>query len=89
MLVIVGIFGTFLGGGAITIALLPIGLIVLASAIGYGMYTRAKAGDLGLETEAHPSVNQPLPHEHRSPRRPRPDFARGAGRRSSRRAMSS
>lgn len=67
VLVIVGLFGTLLGGGVFTIALLPIGLIILASAVGYGMWTRAKAGQLGLETDAHPSVSEPLPHQHRPP----------------------
>ena len=65
VLVVVGLFGTFLGGGIFTIALLPIGLVILASAFGYGIWTRSKAGDLGLETDAHPTTNQPLPHTRR------------------------
>jgi hypothetical protein len=72
VLVVVGIFGTFLGGGIFTIALLPIGLVILGSAVGYGMWTRAKAGKLGLPTDDHPSVNRPLPHsfQHESAHAP-------------------
>jgi hypothetical protein len=67
VLIVAGLLGTFLGGGVFTIALLVVGLIILGSAVGYGIFTRAKAGNLGLETDAHPSVNQPLPREHRGP----------------------
>jgi len=66
VLVIIGVFGTFLGGGIFTITLLPIGLVMLGSAIGYGMWTRARAGTLGAEMDSHPTTNDPLPH---SPRR--------------------
>jgi hypothetical protein len=65
VLVIIGIFGTFLGGGIFTIAFLPIGLVILGSAVGYGMWTRAKAGQLRAPTDAHPTTNEPLPHTPR------------------------
>jgi hypothetical protein len=62
VLLILGIFGTFLGGGIYTIVLLPVGLVILGSTIGYGMWTRAKAGQLRAPTDAHPATNEPLPH---------------------------
>ena len=51
-----------LGGGIFTIVFLPIGLVIIASAFGYGMWTRTGTGAGGGETNAHPTTNQPLPH---------------------------
>ena len=65
VLVLIGIFGTFAGGGIFTIVLLPVGLVIVGSAIGYGFWTRARAGSVGAETDAHPTTNQPLPHTPR------------------------
>lgn len=41
--------------------LIPLGLIALASAFFYGMWSRASEGSAGGETDAHPTTNQPLP----------------------------
>ena len=65
VLVVVGLFGSLLGGGIFTIVLFPVGLVILGSAFGYGMWTRARAGSVGAETNAHPTTNQPLPHTPR------------------------
>jgi hypothetical protein len=64
VLVVLGIFGTFLGGGIFTIALLPIGVVILASAFGYALWTRGAATSRGA-ADAHPTTAEPLPHAPR------------------------
>ena len=60
-LVLVGLAGTLFGAGIFTIVLIPIGLVILASGVGYGMWARAQHGEAGAGTEAHPPVAEPLP----------------------------
>ena len=64
-LLIVGIVGGLLGGGIITIALIPIAVIIAGSAFLYTAWGRASEGASGGATEAHPSTNRPLPHNFR------------------------
>jgi hypothetical protein len=70
-LYIVGIVLVILGlaaipaGGIFTIVLVPLGLIAIASAAGYGAWNRAAASRAGTETDAHPTTNRPLPHHPR------------------------
>jgi hypothetical protein len=64
-LLLVGIVGGLLGGGIITIALIPIALIIAASAFIFTAWGRASEGSSGGEMDAHPSTNRPLPHNFR------------------------
>jgi hypothetical protein len=64
-LLIVGIVGGLLGGGIVTIALVPIAFIIAASAFIYSAWARASEGASGADTDAHPSTNRPLPHNFR------------------------
>jgi hypothetical protein len=65
ILLIVGIVGGLLGGGVVTIALIPIAVIIAASAFLYQAWSRASQGAAGADTDAHPSTNRPLPHSFR------------------------
>jgi Na+/H+-translocating membrane pyrophosphatase len=67
VLLVVGIVGGVLTGGIFTIALLPLGALVLVSAIVSGVWGRAIAGRAGGQTEASQKPQRPLPH--RRPRR--------------------
>jgi len=62
VLVIVGLVGTVAGGGVFGIVLIPVGLIVLASAFFYGMVSRRAERAGGSGADAHPSTGRPLPH---------------------------
>jgi hypothetical protein len=64
-LLIVGIVGGLLGGGIITIALIPIAVVIAASAFLYTAWGRASEGASGGGLDAHPSTNRPLPHNFR------------------------
>jgi hypothetical protein len=61
-LLLIGIVGGVATGGAVTLALIPIGAVVLLSAGGYAMWQRAAEGSAGADTDAHPSTGEPLPH---------------------------
>jgi hypothetical protein len=65
MLVALAIIGGTLAGGIYTIALIPIAIIIAASAMGYAMWNRATQGALGANTDAAPSTGRPLPHSYR------------------------
>jgi hypothetical protein len=62
VLLLVGLFGTAFGAGIFTIILIPIGLVIIASAMGYAMWGRAAQGAAGGNTQARPSTAAPLPH---------------------------
>jgi hypothetical protein len=64
VLVIFGLAG-LVAGGIYTIVLVPLGLIAIASAFFYAMWSRASEGAAGAETDAHPTTNRPLPHAPR------------------------
>jgi hypothetical protein len=61
-LIVVGIVGGILGGGIFTIVLLPVGVIVGASAVAYAMWGRASQGAAGGSTDAAHGSERPLPH---------------------------
>jgi hypothetical protein len=61
VLVVLGLAG-LAAGGIFTLVLLPLGLIVIATAAGYGVWQRAAQSRAGAETDAHPTTNRPLPH---------------------------
>jgi hypothetical protein len=61
VLVILGLAGLALGG-IFTLVLLPLGVIVIVSAAGYGAWQRSAQGRAGADTDAHPTTNRPLPH---------------------------
>jgi hypothetical protein len=60
--VILGVAGGVASGGIFTIILVPLGLIVAASAFMYASAGRSAQRSTGGETEAAPSTNRPLPH---------------------------
>jgi len=62
VILLIGIVGGIATGGIFTIALIPIGAVILLSAGGYAMWTRASQGSAGADTDAHASTNAPLPH---------------------------
>jgi hypothetical protein len=64
VLVVLGLAG-IAAGGIFTLVLVPLGLIVIASAAGYGAWHRAAQARAGAETDAHPTTNRPLPHNPR------------------------
>jgi len=66
-LLVVGIVGGLLTGGIFTIVLIPLGAIVLVSAVAYAAWARAQQGSAGGSTEATDAPRRPLPH-----RRPEP-----------------
>ncbi len=64
-LVLIGLVGSLAGGGIFTLVLIPVGLVVLGSAMAYGMFQRAGERSGGGDTDAHPSTGEPLPHSAR------------------------
>ena len=63
-LLIFGIGGSIVSGGIFTIVLLPLGIIALVSAIGFGAFSRSEHGRHGASTDAKPSTGRPLPTGH-------------------------
>lgn len=62
VLVILGIAGAF-AGGIFTLILIPIGLVVIASAAGYSLFGHAAQDAGGGSTRGRPSTSvDPLPH---------------------------
>lgn len=61
VLILAGIVGAF-AGGIFTLILIPIGLLVIASAAGYSMMGRSAHAAGGADTEARASTGEPLPH---------------------------
>jgi hypothetical protein len=66
-LVILAIVGGTLAGGIFTIVLVPLGAIVIISAIVYAVWGRALQGTSGASTDATHSPDRPLPHRSRRP----------------------
>ncbi|MDQ6817499.1 MAG: hypothetical protein M3018_08850 [Actinomycetota bacterium] len=62
VLLILGIVGGVASGGIFTIILVPLGLIVAASALLYAMWGRSAQRSAGGDAEAASSTNRPLPH---------------------------
>lgn len=62
-LIVIGIVGGIFTGGAVTIALIPIGAVVLFSAAGYAGWARAAHRRAGAGADAHPTTARPLPHQ--------------------------
>ena len=62
VLLLIGIVGGIATGGIFTLVFIPIGAIILFSAAGYGMWSRAAQGSGGADLDAHPSTGDPLPH---------------------------
>ena len=72
-LLIFGIVGSIFSGGIFTIVLLPLGVIALISAAGYGAFGRSAQGRQEASSEARRSTEpQPLPTSQHSnaPARP-------------------
>lgn len=67
VLVILAILGGTLAGGIYTIVLIPLGAIVLISAIMYSLWGRALEGSGGVSTDASHTSRRPLPHGRRRP----------------------
>jgi hypothetical protein len=67
VLLVIGLIGAVLGGGIFTIVLIPIGLIVAATAILFGMWGRSAQGSGGGETEEGHISDAPLPHSEQGP----------------------
>ncbi|MGZ4184764.1 MAG: hypothetical protein ACXVFQ_01270 [Solirubrobacteraceae bacterium] len=63
-LLIFGIGGSIVSGGIFTIVLLPLGIIALVSAIGFGAFSRSEQGRHGASTDTKPSAGRPLPTGH-------------------------
>lgn len=61
VLVILGLV-TIPAGGIFTLVFVPLGVVVLVSAAGYGAWGRSAERRAGAETDAHPTANRPLPH---------------------------
>ena len=66
VIVLLGIAGAAFGGGIFTIVLVPIGLLILASAVGSAMVGRSSHGAAGAQTEGQPTTGEPLPHRFAS-----------------------
>ena len=62
LLVILAVIGGTLAGGIFTIVLIPLAVVVLASAVIYGLWGRALAGGAGGSQEATQTSDRPLPH---------------------------
>jgi hypothetical protein len=60
-LLIFGIVGSVLSGGIFTIALIPLGIIALISAVVFGAFGRGAQDRHGASTNARPSTGRPLP----------------------------
>ena len=65
LLVVLGLIGTLLGGGIFTIALIPIGAIILFTSLAFGLWSRSSQGAAGGDTDAGPSSRRPLPRRLR------------------------
>ncbi|MBV9003749.1 MAG: hypothetical protein JO181_03760 [Solirubrobacterales bacterium] len=63
LLVVLGIVGGILGGGIFTIVLLPLALVVVASAVITGMVARSHERKAAGSTDATPTTGRPLPHD--------------------------
>lgn len=61
VILIAGVVGSIATGGIFTLILIPVGIVVVASAAGYSMMGRINATRQG-GTHGHPSQGQPLPH---------------------------
>jgi len=66
-LVALAIVGGSLAGGIFTIVLVPVGVIVLVSAVVYALWGRSLQGSDGVSTDATHVSRQPLPHRRRRP----------------------
>jgi predicted membrane metal-binding protein len=66
VLLIFGIVGGVLTGGIFTIVLLPLGILALVCAIGYGAWARKAQGQHGAATDARASTGRPLPSSQHS-----------------------
>jgi hypothetical protein len=64
-LLIVGIVGGIAGGGMFTVVLVPLAGIIVVTGFIYQTWSRASQGSSGIDTDAHPSTNRPLPHKLR------------------------
>jgi hypothetical protein len=62
VLVVLGIVGGVASGGIFTIVLVPIGLIVAASAVFYGKLGHSATSQPGGEPQDSAAANRPLPH---------------------------
>jgi hypothetical protein len=70
VLLFVGVVGGVLSGGIFTIVLIPIGALVLLSALGHGMLARSAQDRQGASTDESRPVGRPLPtsgHENTAP----------------------
>jgi hypothetical protein len=67
VLVILAIVGGSLAGGIFTIVLVPLGAIVLVSAVVYSLWGRALQASAGGPTDATHTSHRPLPHRRRRP----------------------
>jgi hypothetical protein len=67
VVLLVGVVGTFLGGGIFTIVLMPIALIGGGAAILFAMWGRAAQGSGGAETHDTHTADRPLPSSHQRP----------------------
>jgi predicted lipid-binding transport protein (Tim44 family) len=61
-LVVIGLIGAVVGGGIFTIVLVPIGLVIFATAVLVSMWGRSAQGAGGAETNATHTTDRPLPH---------------------------
>jgi len=66
-LVVLGIVGGTLAGGIFTIVLVPLAVIVMVSAIVYGLWGRALQGAEGGSQHATGASDRPVPHRFRRP----------------------
>lgn len=67
LLVVLAIAGGTLLGGVYTLVLIPIGAIVLISALVYSLWGRSLEGRGGARTDAAHTSEQPLPHRRVRP----------------------
>ncbi len=68
LLLVVVVIGGVLLGGVFTIVLVPIAVLVVVAAIGYGMWARSA----GAKTTSEEGPGDPLPHSGHRNTAPRP-----------------
>jgi hypothetical protein len=66
-LLVLALSGGVFAGGIFTLALVPLAVVAVISAVWYALWARASQSRAGGETDASPTTTRPLPHSKRRP----------------------